>query len=46
VILEGCEGIPKLPVFLEGMMWVDFRQKEPNPMEQLIWGITGEKRMM
>jgi len=46
VILEGCEGIPKLPVFLEGMMWVDFRRPEPDPMEQLLWGITGEKRML
>ena len=46
VILEGCEGLPKLPVFLEGMMWVDFRRKEPDPMEQLIWGITGEKRII
>lgn len=43
VILLGCGKIPKLPVFLEGMTWVDFRKKEPNPMEQLIWGITGER---
>ena len=46
VILQGCEGIPKLPVFLEGMMWVDFRREEPDPLEQLIWGITGEKRIL
>lgn len=46
VILEGCEGLPKLPVFLEGMMWVDFRKKDPDPMEQLLWGITGEKKLL
>ena len=35
---------PRLPVFLEGMGWVDFRKTDPDPMEQLIWGITGERR--
>ena len=24
-------------------MWVDFRQQQPEPMGQLIWGITGRK---
>ncbi|MBD1866147.1 toll/interleukin-1 receptor domain-containing protein [Cyanobacteria bacterium FACHB-471] len=43
VILPDCEETPGLPVFLEGMMWVDFRQLEPDPMKQLIWGITGER---
>ncbi len=46
VILQGCQGVPKLPLFLEGMMWVDFRQSEPDPMEQLLWGITGKKRIL
>lgn len=44
VILPGCEKVPKIPVFLETFTWVDFRKSEPDPMEQLIWGITGEKR--
>ncbi len=43
VLLPGCQNIPKLPLFLESMMWVDFRQTEPEPLKQLIWGITGEK---
>lgn len=46
VILPGCEGIPKLPLFLEGMMWVDFRKNEPDPLDQFLWGITGKKRIM
>jgi|SRR5271157_1615930 len=43
VILEGSKGNPALPVFLEGMTWVDFRAKQPAPLEQLIWGITGKR---
>ena len=40
VILPGCGETPTLPVFLRGMTWVDFRQHEPNPIKQLVWGIT------
>ena len=43
VILPGCKKVPKIPVFLEAFTWVDFRKDEPDPMEQLVWGITGEK---
>ena len=43
VILPDCVDAPKLPLFLEGMTWVDFREKVPEPMEQLRWGITGER---
>ena len=43
VILADCKGTPDLPIFLEGMTWVDFRKRDPDPMEQLIWGITGER---
>ncbi|GAK58731.1 WD-repeat protein [Candidatus Vecturithrix granuli] len=46
VLLPGCEDAPKLPLFLEGMMWVDFRKNEPDPLDQLLWGITGKKRIM
>lgn len=46
VILPECEEIPKLPPFLEGMMWVDFRKDDPDPLEQLIWGITGERNYL
>ncbi len=41
VILEG--SAPELPIFLDGMTWVDFTQTSPDPMAQLIWGITGRK---
>ncbi|MGB7923475.1 MAG: toll/interleukin-1 receptor domain-containing protein [Pyrinomonadaceae bacterium] len=43
VILPTAREIPKLPVFLEGMHWVDFRKDDPNPIDQLIWGVTGRK---
>ncbi|MBU7582993.1 MAG: TIR domain-containing protein [Nostoc sp. TH1S01] len=43
VLLPDCDQKPDLPIFLEGMMWVDFRKSEPDPMKQLIWGITDER---
>lgn len=43
VILPACRKVPALPLFLEGMTWVDCRQSDPPPMEQLVWGITGER---
>ncbi len=43
VILQDCKKPPKLPVFLRGMKWVDFRKDDPDPMDELFWGITGEK---
>jgi hypothetical protein len=44
VILPGCPDklINTVPRFLRGFHWVDFRQQNPDPMEQLIWGITGQ----
>lgn len=44
VILPNCVTTPELPAFLEGMTWVDFRKLEPDPIKQLVWGITGEKK--
>ena len=41
VLLPAALQQPILPVFLNGNMWVDFRISEPEPMGQLIWGITG-----
>ena len=32
-----------LPIFLDLFGWVDFRKPEPDPMRQLIWGITAER---
>jgi len=43
VILPGCNKVPQIPVFLGAFTWVDFRKTEPDPMGQLIWGITGKK---
>jgi len=43
VLLPDAPKEPELPIFLQGMTWVDFRKEDPNPMEQLIWGITGER---
>ncbi|HYX13802.1 MAG TPA: GUN4 domain-containing protein [Nostoc sp.] len=43
VLLPDAPQEPKLPVFLQGLMWVDFRLQYPEPLGQLMWGITGEK---
>lgn len=42
-ILPNCPRTPEMPVFLKGMMWVDFGKTRPNPLQQLIWGITGKR---
>lgn len=44
VLLPSAPKKPNLPIFLKGMTWSDFRKDKPNPLEQLIWGITGERR--
>jgi hypothetical protein len=41
VILSGVRKAPPLPRFLSGMTWVDFRLEDPDPIEQLVWGVTG-----
>jgi GTPase SAR1 family protein len=43
VILAGREGQPRLPAFLGSWHMVDMRVAEPDPLEMLVWGITGEK---
>lgn len=45
VILPDCpdELIDTVPRFMKSFHWVDFRESQPDPMEQLIWGITGKK---
>ncbi|MBD2521267.1 GUN4 domain-containing protein [Nostoc sp. FACHB-133] len=42
VLLGNTPQQPKLPIFLRGHTWVDFRT-DAEAMEQLIWGITGRK---
>jgi hypothetical protein len=39
--LEGAPDI-ELPAFLDGRHRVDFRRKDPDPIDQLIFGITGQ----
>jgi GTPase SAR1 family protein len=43
VILEGRQGTPRLPAFLSSWHKVDMRTSSPDPFEQLVWGITGER---
>lgn len=43
VILEGRRGQPRLPGFLNLLHVVDMRVSDPDPFEQLIWGITGKR---
>ena len=43
VILEGRAGNPRLPAFLNSWHKVDMRNPSPDPFEQLVWGITGER---
>jgi GTPase SAR1 family protein len=40
VLLPGVKR-PDLPILLDGMTWVDLSVTEPDPLDQLEWGITG-----
>ena len=44
VVLQSCKSLPRLPTFLRGLQWVDFRLHEPEPLSRLVWGITGRRR--
>lgn len=43
VILEGRQGNPRLAPFLNSWHKVDMRNPSPDPFEQLVWGITGDR---
>ena len=43
VVLPSAKTTPDLPWTLENLHCVDFRVTYPDPLQQLIWGITGEK---
>jgi len=43
VLLPGSPSVPRLPLFLRQMTWVDFRSEDPDPLQLLVWGITGER---
>jgi GTPase SAR1 family protein len=49
---RGCVIVPvllpdantaDLPVFLQGLTWVDLAAPKPDPIDQLVWGITGQQ---
>lgn len=42
VILADTPIEPELPIFLKGMTWIDLRRRTPDPLNRLIWGITGK----
>lgn len=43
VLLADAPKKPQLPPFIGNMTWVDFHKQTPDPMKQLIWGITGKR---
>lgn len=43
VILDDCNHVPQLPLFLKQFTWVDFRKHDPEPFKRLVWGITGRR---
>ncbi|WP_204139112.1 toll/interleukin-1 receptor domain-containing protein [Halomicronema sp. CCY15110] len=43
VILNNAPERLELPIFLRNRHWVDFRRPVPDPLQQLVWGITGIK---
>lgn len=45
VVLDGVRGTPRWPPFLELWQAVDLRVSDPDPIDRLVWGITGERRM-
>ena len=42
VLLPGSVR-PEVPMFLEAMTWVDLGMVNPDPLDQLEWGITGRQ---
>lgn len=43
VILASRAGKPRLPPFLALWQVVDMRVSDPDPIDQLVWGITGNR---
>ena len=43
VVLPSADTTPALPWTLENIQWVDFRSPQPDPLDQLVWGITGTR---
>ena len=43
VVLPSAKATPDLPWTLGNLHWVDFRVTDLDPLDQLVWGITGQK---
>ncbi|MGD0179234.1 MAG: toll/interleukin-1 receptor domain-containing protein [Terriglobales bacterium] len=43
VLLPGSPADPEVPLFMKMFHWVDFRKADPDPINQLVWGITGKR---
>ena len=43
VFLSNCSSQPEIPNFLKRFTSVDFRKDLPNPVDQLVFGITGNR---
>ena len=44
VLLQNASSKPRLPIFLNGVRWIDFADTDSDEasLETLIWGITGK----
>lgn len=42
VILPSVQGEPQFPPFLNSFSYIDFRLSDPDPLDQLVYGITGK----
>ena len=42
-VLPSAKATPDLPWTLGNLNWVDFRVTDLDPLDRLVWGITGEK---
>ena len=43
-LLPNCIKKPDIPLFLSGNHWVNFKEISPDPVDQLIFGITGKRQ--
>jgi hypothetical protein len=43
VLLKSAPAVATLPPFLATIAWVDYHRTVPDPLGQLIWGITGKR---
>jgi GTPase SAR1 family protein len=43
VLLKNARDEPDWSLFLDDFQRIDFRKEDPDPLRQLIWGITGER---